>query len=427
MGTAWSGSAKTLTQTHWRLLSMLGAASFFEGYDINIVIVALPQIRETFGLTQAQASLWISVLYLGALPAMVLSRRADRRGRRSLLIVTIWGYTATTVATAVAPTIAVFALLQFCARVFLIAEVAIAWTMIAEELPATARGFGFGTLAMLSALGTGLAALLYGLVLAPLGLSWRWLYVAAVPVLMLVIVLRRRLPESRRFSHAKREGRLAIKGAEILSPPHLSRLLLAAGALFLAELTTQALIFVVDFMQTQHGLSPSAANLMLIGAGGLAIPVLVYAGSLSDRYGRKRTAVSFLIVSVIGPIVFFGLAEGVLPLFAALTLTYVGSFGAWPTLGAYGSELFPTRLRALGGSVVGGAKVAGQFFSFLLAGLLINATGSLATAVIILSGGPVLAALLTLALPETKGKELEEISDEEVSVAAAELAVGKPL
>jgi MFS family permease len=427
MGIAWTGSAKTLTRTHWRLLSMLGAASFFEGYDINIVIVALPQIRETFDLTQAQASLWISVLYLGALPAMVLSRRADRRGRRSLLIVTIWGYTVTTVATAVAPSIAVFAILQFCARVFLIAEVAIAWTMIAEELPASARGFGFGSLAMLSALGTGLAALLYGVVLAPLGLSWRWLYVAAIPVLMLVIQLRRRLPESARFSHAEREGRLAIKGSEILAPPHLRRLILAAGALFLAELTTQALVFVVDFMQTQHGLSPSAANLMLIGAGGLAIPVLVFAGSLSDRYGRKRMSVFFLIVSVAGPIIFFALAEGVLLLFAALTLTYVGSFGAWPTLGAYGSELFPTRLRALGGSVVGGAKVAGQFSSLVFAGLLINATGSLANAVVILSAGPILAAVIALALPETMGKELEEITDDELPAATVELAVGKPL
>jgi MFS family permease len=427
MGVAWTGSAKTLARKHWQLLSMLGAASFFEGYDINIVIVALPQIRETFGLTQAQASLWISILYLGALPAMVLSRRADKRGRRSLLIVTIWGYTATTVATAAAPSIAVFAILQFCARVFLIAEVAIAWTMIAEELPAKARGFGFGALAMLSALGTGLAAMLYGLVLAPLGLSWRWLYVAAVPVLMLVIVLRRRLPESSRFSRAESEGRLAIKGYELLERPHLRRLLLAAGALFLAELTTQALIFVVDFMQTQHGMSPSAANLMLIGAGGLAIPVLVYAGSLSDRYGRKRVAIMFLLLSVVGPIVLFAFAQGVLALFAALTLTYVGSFGAWPTLGAYGSELFPTRLRALGGSVVGAAKVAGQFSSLLLAGLLINATGGITNAVVILSGGPVLAAVLTLALPETMGKELEEISEEEIAAAATELAVGKPL
>src|SRR5919106_5101493 len=135
-------AAAALDGHHWKLLGALGAASFFEGYDINIVIVALPQIRDTFGLSQAQASLWLSVLYLGALPAMLVSRWADRLGRRRLLLFTIWGYTLTTAITAVAPNIVAFALLQFIARAFLIAEVAIAWTLIAEELPARSRGLG---------------------------------------------------------------------------------------------------------------------------------------------------------------------------------------------------------------------------------------------------------------------------------------------
>ncbi len=122
-------AARSLEKRHWQLLAGLGAASFFEGYDINIVIVALPQIREEFHLTQAEASIWLSLLFLGALPAMIVSRRADRLGRRRLLLTTIWGYTLTTAVTALAPNIVVFALLQFLARAFLIAEVAIAWTL----------------------------------------------------------------------------------------------------------------------------------------------------------------------------------------------------------------------------------------------------------------------------------------------------------
>ncbi len=34
-----------LDARHWQLLWLLGAASFFEGYGFNIVIVALPQLR----------------------------------------------------------------------------------------------------------------------------------------------------------------------------------------------------------------------------------------------------------------------------------------------------------------------------------------------------------------------------------------------
>ncbi len=405
-----------LTRHHWRLLGMLGAASFFEGYDINIVIVALPQIRETFSLSQAQASLWISVLFLGALPALLLSRRADRIGRKRLLILTVWGYSIATAFTAAATSIVLFAALQFSARVFLAAEVAVAWTMLAEELPAHKRGLGFGALAMLSALGTGLAAIIWGLAFAPLEISWRWLYVAGLPVLGLVIWLRRELPESRRFEAARDQRRLTSRWTQIFTPPYRGWLLLACTALFLAELTTQAQIFVVDFMQTQRGLSPSAANLVLITAGALAIPVLIYAGALSDRYGRKKVAIFFLVVSVTGPLLLFLVARSAIALFASLALTYAGSFGAWPTLGAYGSELFPTRLRALGSAAVGFAKVGGQFASFVAAAALIGALGSLSLAVAALALGPLLAVFAVVALPETKGKELEVLSGDDLIV-----------
>src|ERR1700730_19104474 len=66
-------SAQHLERRHWFLLSVLGAAAFFEGYDLNIVAVALPQLRHTFRLTQADASLWISLVFLGALPAVLLT------------------------------------------------------------------------------------------------------------------------------------------------------------------------------------------------------------------------------------------------------------------------------------------------------------------------------------------------------------------
>ena len=40
----------SLEPRHLRLLSLLGAASFFEGYDFNIITVALKPLRTTFGL-----------------------------------------------------------------------------------------------------------------------------------------------------------------------------------------------------------------------------------------------------------------------------------------------------------------------------------------------------------------------------------------
>jgi len=400
-----------LDARHWQLLWLLGAASFFEGYGFNIVIVALPQLRASYHLSQGTASLWVALLYLGALPAVLLARKADRAGRRHLLLVSISGYTLATLTTALAPSIATFATCQVIARFFLGVETVLVWTVIAEELPAAARGFGFGWLAMLSAVGSGWSAILYGTILHPTGISWRVLYLAAVPVLTLVALLRRRLPESGRFLAASQHRRLASRWSEMLRPAHRSRLVLICTTAVLVNLTAQAAVFVVDFMQTQRHLSATAANLILVGAGALAIPVLILAGSASDRYGRKPVCCSFLVLSVIGLVCFFVLARSPAALFGALAITYAGQFGAWPTGSGFGAELFPTALRALGGSAGMVFAVVGQSTSLVLVGLLIQAGGGLSRAVLVLALGPLAGAvLIATRFPETGGRELEVIA-----------------
>jgi MFS family permease len=404
-------SRQLLTASHWRLLTLLGAATFFEGYDFNIITVALKPLRTSFHIDQATASEWIALIYLGALPAVLAARRADRHGRRRVLLWAIIGYTLLTGATSVAPNLGAFVAFQFVARFFLVIQASLVWTIIAEELPAGARGLGFGWLAMLSALGTGWSAILNGAVITPLHLSWRWLYVAALPVLLVVMRLRHTLEETERYRAAVASGAVGVRWTRVFQAPHRSRLALLCLVAILANLTAQATVYVVDFMESQRHLSASAASLTLVASGALAIPVLVSAGSLSDRVGRKPVLCTFLVVSVAGFFCFFHLAHSELALFASLALVYVGVFGSWPTGTGFGTELFPTELRAFGNSFATGARYTGQSMSFLVAGTLIAGANNLPRAVLILSGGPLLAAILiAVFFPETGGRELEEIS-----------------
>ena len=313
------------------------------------------------------------------------------------------------VATAVAPDMAFFVAVQFLARVFLAVQVAVAWTVAAEELPAERRGFGFGILALASALGTGQGAILEAAVLAPLHASWRWLYVASVPVVVVILVLRRSLPESRRYEDLVASGRMHGQARVLFAPPHRNRLFLICGTAVLANLTTQATLFAIDYMQTQRHLGASAANLVVVGAGLICLPVLTGAGRLSDRVGRRPVCAVALVIQAVGVVLFFNVATTVPVLLAMLAVTYVGVFGAWTTGNAFGVEAFPTALRATAGAAVTMAKLAGQCASFIGSAVLIRSIGHSGVVVGLLAIGPSIAAVLVArAFPETSGQELAD-------------------
>jgi len=392
------------------LLFLLGVACFTEGYDFNALIVALPHLRHTFGLSRSAADLWVAGVYLGAAPALWLGRRADRHGRRSVLLLAVAGYSICSVFTALAPNMAVFVGTQFLARCFLAVQVAVAWTVAAEELPTSARGYGFGVLALASALGTGWGgAIVEASVLSPLGASWRWIYAASLPFALVLIVLRRSLPESERYQRLADSGSMHGRAHALLEPPHRNRLLLIAGTAVFANLTTQATVFAVDYMQTERHLGTSAANLLLVAAGGICLPVLVGAGRLSDRLGRRPVCATALVIQAAGIVLFFNAATTTPLLLLTLGLTYVGVFGAWTTGSAFGVEAFPTALRATAGSTVTMAKLIGQCASFIISAVLLRSVGDPGLVVGFLAIGPLVAAVVVARwFPETSRHELAD-------------------
>lgn len=399
-----------LRHSDWMLLFLLGSTMFFDGYDRGVILVALKQIRHTFHLSQTEASWYLSVLYLGALPAVPLTLRADRVGRKRLLVLSVLGYTIATGVTAAAPNAAVFSACQFTARMFLNAEAAIVWTLAAESLPARARGIGFGWLQMSNALGVGFGAIAFGGIIQPFGLSWRLLYLVGIPPLLLVARLRRRLPESERFESLKREGRLERDWRAVFRPPHRRWIWFVIAGGVLLNLSQQASSFAVDFLQTQRHIGASQASFMLVGAGLPGIPFMVFAGAMSDRYGRRIVGCSLAAVGVVGAIGFFWMPGGALVLWPCMVVMLLGVLGAGPVLGAYTAELFDTSVRgqAVAWSTV--ANVGGQAGSLALGGLILGAFGSLSIAVTLLGIGPLLGLVMVWRYyPDTHGRELEDV------------------
>jgi putative MFS transporter len=180
---------------------------------------------------------------------------------------------------------------------------------------------------------------------------------------------------------------------------------------FLQQLTNQASVFAIDFLQTSRGLSATAANFMLVGAGLPGIPLMVIAGAASDRHGRRLVGCSAGLLSVAGALAFFWLPLGTAVLLPAMSLVLIGQLAAWPVLGTFATELFPTSVRSQAGAWANGASLAGGAASLALGAVLLSLTGSLPPTVTLLSIGPLVAiAIVALVFPDTHGRELEELN-----------------
>jgi MFS family permease len=128
---------------------------------------------------------------------------------------------------------------------------------------------------------------------------------------------------------------------------------------------------------------------------------LVVAGSLSDHLGRRPTLLIALALEIVGMLL-FAEARSVLWLFAARTLQGLATGIATAAISAALIDLQPPQHRRLGALLAAAAPMTGLAVGALGSGLLVE-YGPEPTRLIywLLLGGFALAAIATLAIPET--------------------------
>jgi len=405
--------APPLSARQWRVLLALGVANLIDNYDGALLGIALPQIQAGLGVPEGEVGQLLAVVRLGVLPAVALTILADQIGRRRLLLVTIIGFTLATFATALTPNALAFVIVQFIARACISAETMLAIVVIAEEFDARSRGWGIGMLGALGAFGYGLASLMFALVeLLPFG--WRALYVLGVVPLLLVAWFRRALDETHRFTaHRAAHGRTSpLQPLRNLVRMYPGRMLaLGAALLPFAFVTETAMFFPSKFLQSVHGYSPGDIAVMYLTIGGLGLWGNVVAGVLGDRLGRKRVLITGLVANAATAALFYNASGWVLPLLwgvMVMTATMITVLFA-----ALGSELFPTSYRSTASGVRAIIGTMGAASGLWLEGILFGGYGTHAAAITaMLSVAPIAPMIIALCLPETAGRELEEISPE---------------
>jgi MFS transporter, putative metabolite:H+ symporter len=421
-----TGSAAALTSHHRRLLLLLGTATLFEGYDRFILVLALPYIAQDLGIVAADvtgaaakaaaegALGWaLSAVRCGALLAIPLCLMADRAGRRGILLLTVLGYTVATALTGLSRGLGDLIVLQLVATMFLTAELALAQVVIAEEFPASARGMGQGLLGAAAAVGAGLAAVLFP-VLVRTSLGWRGLYFVGVIPLLIVGYLRRSLPETRRWSALDAAERRSGGLLRVLVPGLRGRFLILVA---LASGATAAFATAFSFASYRaidtFGWTPEQVSTMILTAGGLGFWGWIFFGRMTDAVGRRPTAILCLLGAAVAIAAFYR-TPVLFPSFA--TLVFFES-GITIAVTALSTECFPTVLRATARAWVTNAGVVGAVVGLGLVGALSGRMGGYAVVVALLGLLPVLLCPLLLLLPETFGRELEQVSEPAVARA----------
>ena len=401
-----------VTAYHVGLFVLLTLATFFEGFDTALAGLVLPVIGEEFEASADALGAALSWAGVGMVLAFFAIRAADRIGRRPVFLTALAGFALFTLATGLAENLATFTALQLVARLFLVTELALAYVILSEELPAHVRGRANGLLGGFASVGAAVPMLL----LAPLvetGTGWRGLFlVGAVPLVLWPLYWRvLREPAAfvaRRAATPAQPLRAELREWLRVLEPGLRRHFLGASALWWTVnfWSGTALYFFTLFAFREHGWGAEQLTLLPWGMIPFGIAGYAASGFLMDRIGRRPTATAFLLASTAATLFCYRASSDV-----ELYLGYfalVGLGGLWTIAATVTAELFPTELRAtasgLANNVVGRT---GIIVGPLVAGWLSTSLGSTSTAISGLAGVNLACIpIIWWALPETRGRAL---------------------
>ncbi|MEA2671211.1 MAG: hypothetical protein QOG45_1431 [Chloroflexota bacterium] len=452
------------SSTHLSILLMLGAGWLFDSFEVNLVGSFVGPMQKHFHASDTQASFifwfWLMGILVGALAGGTL---ADRFGRRRLFMGTLLWYSVCTVLTGLSPTLDVLLVLRFLTGLGVGAEYSIINSAISELMPARHRGKANAGVMNFWPVGAIASALLALLLLNTPGLSdevsWRYGFALGGIAALLVVFLRRRVPESPRWLVS--QGRYAEAEA-IVARLEAASGVTAGGAgsvagtavapssvgASLVELVTHcpgrlalgcaldlseafgyygvfALLSIVGFKSV--GISeadiPYFFILGNVGAllGGLTMTVIV------DRLGRRRVVPGFYVLAAIGAV---GLGLALREHSAGLVLLAfmvgnAGATGAWTSAYPTFTELFPTHLRGagVGFSVAVGRLGAGFGVTVVTA---VGSSSSVLAACLLVAAFWLVGAMAMVAWRlrggmEAAGRSLEELAPVRVR---AEVAAG---
>lgn len=447
-----------ITGFHWRILALVGAGMFLDGFEIYLTGGVLGVlVKQGWSNLELNAH-FISATFVGMLlGAWFAGIFGDRYGRRYSYQLNLLIFGLASLAGAMAPSMGYLIAARFFMGLGLGAEIVVGYVTLAEFVPPKTRGRWLSGLAIVTNSSLFVASFL-GLLIIP-SLGWRSMFVVAGVGALIVWYLRKNMPESPRWLESKGRNDEADRilsaieaeasRTQILAPvvaaapPPAGADTRSVGAVFSREFLTRTIMGsiicvaisvgvygLVVWLPTffiKQGLSVGSSlgytTLMALGGPAGALVGYFIADRISRRTSMIGTAVICIALSVIYPyakdpalfvVIGFGIVTSIYTLIAIGWALYV-------------PELYPTDLRMRGAGV---CNTAGRLSTIATPYLVVTAFTAYGVAGVV-GLVVVMMALVCVSVflwgPETRTRTLEAAAaSDDVALAAPGAALKAP-
>jgi MFS transporter, SHS family, lactate transporter len=388
----------TIEQRSVVVASFLGWT--LDAFDFFLLVFVLKDIAQEFNTDISDVTFAILLtLAMRPIGAFLFGRAADRWGRRPTLMVDVLLYSFIEFASGFSPSLTVLLVLRALYGVAMGGEWGVGASLTMESIPPHARGFVSGLLQSGYPTGYFIASIVYGLLFPIIG--WRGMFMVGVLPALLVLYIRRRVPESPSWDRAA----AAQSGTFSVLRSHW-RLGVYAVVLMTAfnffSHGTQDLY--PTFLQVQHGLSAHTVGIIAAIYNVGAIVGGILSGSLSERIGRRRMIVIAALLSL--PVLpLWAFSDGPVLLALGAFLMQVMVQGAWGVIPVHLNELSPDEARGtFPGVVYQLGNLLASANATIQAGIAAHFGGNYGLALALVAGiVAVIIAILTTLGVEAKG------------------------
>jgi len=331
----------TKQQRSVALASYLGWT--LDAFDFFLMVFVLKDIAKAFGTEITSVTVAITLtLALRPLGALIFGRLADRYGRRPVLMANIVLFSLLDLASGFATSLTMLLVLRSLFGVAMGGEWGVGSALTMESIPPKSRGIMSGILQAGYPSGYLLASVVFGLLHDSIG--WRGMFMIGVLPALLVLFIRRNVPESPTWE----------RGRNVTTRPSIAAVLAREWklALYMIVLMTAFNFFshgtqdlYPTFLLVQHKFSTHTVSAIAITYNIGAIIGGIVFGALSEKIGRRKAiAIAALIALPVLPL--WAFASGSVALAIGAFLMQISVQGAWGVIPAHLNEMSPPEVRA---------------------------------------------------------------------------------